>query len=167
MSFICFLNPAINSFFCFSSRLFSASSWSIRFLSCSPESCVQGKKSYCSQLVTCSDVPKVSEGQTHKLVSRVTDIWTDRMHSKARDQPTDKQTGSQADRETDRQTDRPTERQRDRKADRHIYTYRRAGRQADRQVGQIRLTDTRRVVGEASRKTTDTMQHKFVNLTHF
>ena len=38
ISFICFLKPAISSFFCFSRRLFSASSCSMRFLSCSPES---------------------------------------------------------------------------------------------------------------------------------
>lgn len=40
ISFICFLKPAINSFFCFSRRLFSANNWSMRFLSCSPESCI-------------------------------------------------------------------------------------------------------------------------------
>lgn len=38
INFICFLKPVINSFFCFSSRLFSANSCSMRFLSCSPVS---------------------------------------------------------------------------------------------------------------------------------
>ena len=44
ISFICFLKPAISSFFCFSRRLFSASSCSMRFLSCSPESWERNNK---------------------------------------------------------------------------------------------------------------------------
>ena len=44
ISFICFLKPAISSFFCFSRCLFSASSCSMRFLSCSPESWERNNK---------------------------------------------------------------------------------------------------------------------------
>ena len=39
MSLSCFLKPAISSFFCFSRRLLSDTSWSRRFLSCSVDSC--------------------------------------------------------------------------------------------------------------------------------
>lgn len=79
----------------------------------------------------------MSEGQTHKLVSRVTDIWTDRMHSKARDQPTYKQTDRQVARPTERQTDRQTGRQRDRETGRQTDTYTHTDGRAGRQTGRL------------------------------
>ena len=91
---------------------------------------LRGKQSHYSQLINSSDLPKVSEGQTDKLVGRLTHRWTDRLHSKVRD----KQTGRQKERKTDREAGR----QRD--------------RQEGRQAGQTRLTDKRKAGGRGGKQ---------------